>query len=289
MARTRQEVRDFLNSQVWQSVNAKSGKYKGQCVSLIKALFEFLGVPNPYGARGDAKDAGNTYLREGIANDGPGWLQVIVNRDMGRLFVDGKWQNFGHIWLDLSGETNFEQNGAQALITTKGTRPIQQGKQIINLDKWLAPEAPRKSNEVIAAEVRAGAWGNGDDRKNRLKAAGYDYNAIQAIVNKGGSTPAPAPKPSNDEIAQQVINGGWGTGDERKRRLTVAGYDYNAIQALVNQKMGHGNVGRKSNDEVANEVIAMKWGKGDERKQRLAAAGYDYNAVQAIVNRKLGF
>lgn len=41
----------------------------------------------------------------------------------------------------------------------------------------------KKSNEEIAVEVKAGKWGNGQDRKNRLTAAGYDYNAIQSIVN----------------------------------------------------------------------------------------------------------
>lgn len=45
------------------------------------------------------------------------------------------------------------------------------------------PSTPKKSNEEIAEEVKAGLWGNGEDRKNRLTAAGYDYNAIQNIVN----------------------------------------------------------------------------------------------------------
>ncbi len=48
-----------------------------------------------------------------------------------------------------------------------------------------APAAPaRKSNEVIAQEVINGAWGNGDDRKKRLTAAGYNYTVVQAIVNR---------------------------------------------------------------------------------------------------------
>lgn len=41
-----------------------------------------------------------------------------------------------------------------------------------------------KTNEEIAKEVIAGKWGNGRERKERLTAAGYDYNKIQAIVNK---------------------------------------------------------------------------------------------------------
>lgn len=41
----------------------------------------------------------------------------------------------------------------------------------------------RKKDAEIADEVLAGKWGNADERKKRLKAAGYDYNVIQALVN----------------------------------------------------------------------------------------------------------
>lgn len=40
-----------------------------------------------------------------------------------------------------------------------------------------------KSNQQIAIEVIAGQWGTGEDRKARLAAAGYDYAAVQSIVN----------------------------------------------------------------------------------------------------------
>ena len=41
-----------------------------------------------------------------------------------------------------------------------------------------------KSNETIAKEVLAGKWGSGKERKKKLKAAGYNYAAVQKIVNK---------------------------------------------------------------------------------------------------------
>ena len=41
-----------------------------------------------------------------------------------------------------------------------------------------------KSNSVIANEVIDGLWGNGEDRKNKLTKAGYNYKAIQSIVNE---------------------------------------------------------------------------------------------------------
>lgn len=40
------------------------------------------------------------------------------------------------------------------------------------------------SNEQLADEVIAGKWGTGTDRAEKLAAAGYDFKAIQDIVNK---------------------------------------------------------------------------------------------------------
>ena len=48
-------------------------------------------------------------------------------------------------------------------------------------------------------------------------------------------TPTPTPSKTVDELAKEVINGKWGNGDDRKKRLTNAGYDYNAVQKRVNE------------------------------------------------------
>ena len=136
MARTKQEIRNWLDSQVGKKVNSKAGIYNGQCVSLIKALLEFLGAPDPYKARGNAKNVGDTLLREGIANNSDGWLRVVVNRGMGVI----RGVTYGHIWVDLANEANYEQNGAEALLTTKGTRPYSQRGQVVNLDKYVKPD-----------------------------------------------------------------------------------------------------------------------------------------------------
>lgn len=44
--------------------------------------------------------------------------------------------------------------------------------------------APQKSNQDIAREVRQGKRGTGQDRRDRLTEAGYDYNAVQQQVNR---------------------------------------------------------------------------------------------------------
>lgn len=151
----------------------------------------------------------------------------------------------------------------------------------------MSNEPTKKSVEVIAKEVINGKWGNGDDRKSRLTAAGYDYNAIQAKVNEllgQKAKPAAPAKKSNDVIAQEVINGKWGNGSDRINRLRAAGYDPTAIQALVNQKLG---AGKKNVDTIAREVIAGKWGNGQDRINRLKKAGYDPASVQKRVNEIL--
>ena len=89
---------------------------------------------------------------------------------------------------------------------------------------------------------------------------------------------------SIDEVAKEVIRGEWGNGEDRKARLTQAGYDYNVIQARANEML-RPQPQRKSIDEIAREVIRGKWGNNPERKRRLESAGYDYNAVQKRVNQ----
>lgn len=112
-----------------------------------------------------------------------------------------------------------------------------------------------------------------------------DLNNYLGDVELTAPKPSPLDKKSNEEMANEVIQGKWGNGDERKKRLEAAGYDYNAIQKIVNEKMALKP--KKSNEDIAKEVINGLWGNGDERKKKLTAAGYDYNAVQKIVNEKM--
>ena len=68
--------------------------------------------------------------------------------------------------------------------------------------------------------------------------AGYNFTEIQAIVNnKLGVNSSSSNKKSNDELADEVIRGDWGNGEERKNKLIHAGYDYDTIQKIVNDKL----------------------------------------------------
>lgn len=91
-----------------------------------------------------------------------------------------------------------------------------------------------KSTTEIAQEVLAGNWGVGSDRVARLTNAGYNYNTVQAEVNRLCGLKVPTGK-TIDQVAREVIRGDWGNGSDRQARLTRAGYNYQAVQARVNQ------------------------------------------------------
>ena len=58
----------------------------------------------------------------------------------------------------------------------------------------------------------------------------FDENGKKVYPADTSST-----KKSVDTIASEVIRGDWGNGDERKQKLTAAGYDYSAVQKKANE------------------------------------------------------
>lgn len=84
-------------------------------------------------------------------------------------------------------------------------------------------------------KIQVGAFSkkaNAEAQLAKVKKAGFDA----FIATKGGKAVAEsAPKKSAKEVAQEVIQGKWGNGAERKAKLTAAGYDYAEVQKIVNE------------------------------------------------------
>lgn len=80
------------------------------------------------------------------------------------------------------------------------------------------------------------------DAVGKAIAGGILNKSISASTPQPTPTPVPQPsapsKKSCEQIADEVIAGKWGTGAERKKRLTEAGYNADAIQSIVNSKLG---------------------------------------------------
>lgn len=79
-------------------------------------------------------------------------------------------------------------------------------------------------------EVKNG-WGRLKSGAGWVWLENTSYCTIQGTVAK---TTTSSTK-SVDEIAREVIRGDWGNGEERKKKLSSAGYDYSTIQNRVNE------------------------------------------------------
>lgn len=121
-------------------------------------------------------------------------------------------------------------------------------------------------DKTLIEEIIRGEWGNGDERANRLLNSGYNPVEVQTAVNRFlvgedweninseddnnerkqkesnrnsnyTETGLRANNQNIDSIAAEVIQGDWGNGEERKERLEQAGYDYDVVQARVNEML----------------------------------------------------
>ena len=96
-------------------------------------------------------------------------------------------------------------------------------------------EAASITVEEAARGVLAGKYGNGNDRKRAIAALGLDYNTVQRRVNELLRGQTATGKKTVDQVAREVLQGKWGNGSDRRKRLTAAGYDYAAVQKRVNE------------------------------------------------------
>ena len=168
--------------------------------------------------------------------------------------------------------------------------------ELAKYDKWIA-----QWSKKCTCKIDYGMWQFGGEtnmiRSNKIAGVvcdqDYAYKDYPSIIRNAGlngfkkqqgtnTQPTPTkPIKSALDVAREVLEGKWGNGAERKKKLEDAGYDYNAVQSKVNELL---NNNKKSVDEMAREVIAGKWGTGINRKNRLTKAGYDYYAIQKRVN-----
>lgn len=163
----------------------------------------------------------------------------------------GNWDYYGVIYGAVSVgvpglilEHSFHTN-------TKMTKWLSNDS---NLDKLAKAEAEviashygvKKPTEIVTTtlytltavrtvETKAEA----DKAVKELKASGYTVTVkektVETVVEKPVAT-KPALK-SVDEIAKEVINGKWGNGETRKKKLTAAGYNYSQVQKRVNEML----------------------------------------------------
>ncbi|OQO78589.1 hypothetical protein BH745_09195 [Enterococcus gallinarum] len=84
---------------------------------------------------------------------------------------------------------------------------------------------------------------------------GYARPAYGTSTSSGGT----AGQKTIETIAKEVINGAWGNGDDRKKKLKDAGYSYDAVQAKVTELLKGSSSSQASTNPFANIVIDSNW------------------------------
>ena len=153
------------------------------------------------------------------------------------------------------------------------------------------------SNTIYTSESGYGGsafWNSTRRNTNGRWGLGSAYTFRGCIVNPAigkvvAPTPTPSAKKNVDEVAKEVIRGEWGNGDERYNRLTDAGYNYNEVQAKVNELLNSNKPTPAPTPSVdildlVRKTIRGDFGNGEARRKAL---GSNYDEVQRQVNLNL--
>ena len=125
------------------------------------------------------------WIEDGTITPKPGYI-ILYNWDKASQPNDGGSDHIGVVEKVSGGQiTVIEGNRSEAV--SRRTIPVGWGY----IRGYAAPKYANSTQKTevkktvaeLAQEVIDGKWGNGDDRKNRLTAAGHDYAAVQAKVN----------------------------------------------------------------------------------------------------------
>lgn len=116
-----------------------------------------------------------------------------------------------HYWTQLG--TGYTMNGFR-----KDVKAAMGGAQTTT--------AAKKTIDQLAQEVIAGKWGNGADRRNRLEAAGYDYETVQAAVRAKLNKPTTTTKKETVMVELRKLSKGMTGNDVRQAMLILKDRGY---------------------------------------------------------------
>lgn len=152
------------------------------------------------------KSCPGTYLYERHAQ-----IASEVNKRLGSTNKPAPEKPSGGLYRVQTGAFKSKANADAMLAKVKAK----------GFDTYMVKVGDLYKIQVGAFKVKA----NAEAMMKKLQAAGF--SAFITTEEGAGK--------SVDELAREVLQGKWGNGAERKKRLEAAGYDYAAVQKKVNQ------------------------------------------------------
>lgn len=200
---------EYYSGSQWLTYDKATGKWRMDCVLSVKGiLWGFSADKNK--ARGGA-----VYKSNGVADftcNGALNYCTDVSSDFSKI-VPGEYvcmvgTKYNHTGICMKSATTTERGKMFECTTGWGTK------------RCIISEFDIKGNRYYNGVKNVASW---------TKHGKLNY------IDYGTTPPKPEPQKTIDELAHEVLEGKWGNGEERKRRLTEAGYDYRAVQDRVNE------------------------------------------------------
>jgi hypothetical protein len=191
---------EYLKTLEGKKALDNDGRASVQCVDIairiLKEFYKIESVPN----LGDGK-----YVAENISKKFPGLFKYFPYSENLQInpgdiisYESSSSPNCGHVAVAITGGNPYSilEQWNTSVTIRKNTKQIQKGVYgksytIIGVSRPIKEidtpvenfTNPEKTIEEIACEVIRGEWENGEKRKDLLRKAGYDPEAIQAKVN----------------------------------------------------------------------------------------------------------
>lgn len=296
-----QKIIDFYNSNPPLSRGYKV-KYNDEwCDTFVSAVGIKAGARDLIGTECGCEQHIKIFKQKGIwIEDGtirplPGDV-IVYNWDDGTQPNDGYSDHIGYVEsVDGYTITVIEGNKGEAVARRNirvghgNIRGYARPKYANSSSKPVQPQKPAQDLDSVARDVIAGLYGNGDARRQALINAGYNPDEVQKRVNALLSGSVSTPSKTVAQVAKEVLQGKWGNGEDRKKRLEQAGYNYAQVQNEVNKLCGGSSINRAEVDRVARQVIRGDFGNGTSRRNALVRKyGTAFaDAVQERVNQLL--
>lgn len=296
-----QKIIDFYNSNPPLARGYKV-KYNDEwCDTFVSAVGIKAGARDLIGTECGCEQHIKIFKQKGIwIEDGtirplPGDV-IVYNWDDGTQPNDGYSDHIGYVEsVDGYTITVIEGNKGEAVARRNirvghgNIRGYARPKYANSSSNPVQPQKPTQDLDSVARDVIAGLYGNGDARRQALINAGYNPDEVQKRVNALLSGSVSTPSKTVAQVAKEVLQGKWGNGEDRKKRLEQAGYNYAQVQNEVNKLCGGSSINRAEVDRVARQVIRGDFGNGTNRRNALVRKyGTAFaDAVQERVNQLL--
>jgi GH25 family lysozyme M1 (1,4-beta-N-acetylmuramidase) len=207
---------------------------KSFCTAITKAFLEVIEKAGYYGGIYCSSSYLKGYIDKDLRENKTVWLaaytgDLSIKPDYYEQY--GMWQYTGSgktVGIEGNVDLNICYSDYPTKIKSKGLNGFKKSSSDpIKGDVNNDGKVDVRDSAKIAKDL--------SEHKKLPKQADFNNDGKTDVRDASAIARSLSHKKSVDDIAKEVIQGKWGNGEERKQRLTSAGYNYEEVQSAVNK------------------------------------------------------